>query len=138
MKKGFSKKKSLFILISFTVLMIIVWNYYSSVDEDLYDIWSIKSIEINDKDILNSFLMRGSNIITFNHDGSCRLPIYLEELADGEANGKWSLNGIKKDILKIRSTNSYFNTDFKIIKFDRHNLILGNEKENKKVVCFRL
>ena len=120
------------------IIILIGFEIFYTVNEDFYDMWSIKSIEQNDKEILNYFMHYGSNVITFYHDGTCHLPTYLREYANDETKGVWILSGLRRDNLKIMTSGSFFNTTFKVVKFDRLNLILENQIEKKRVICFRL
>jgi len=131
------KSKLLFIG-GLAIIIFLAFNFFNSVDENFYDMWSIKSIEYNDKEVLNYFLSSGTNLIIFNRDKTCELPIYLNEYANDEGKGVWTLSGFNRDNLEIKTTSSFFNTTFKVIKFDRLNLILENKAEKKRVVCFRL
>ena len=133
-----SMKSKLLVVAILGISFLIAFKSFYTIDEDFYDMWSIKSIEYNDKEIYNYFLLSGSNLIIFNRDETCELPIYLNEYANDQGKGLWSLSGLRRDNLKIQTSSSFFNTTFKIIKFDRLNLILENKAEKKRVVCFRL
>lgn len=133
-----SMKSKIIIIVALGISILIGLKIFTTIDENFYDMWSIKSIEQDDKEILNYFMLYGSNVITFYDDGTCHLPTYLKEFANDETKGVWTLSGLNRDNLKIKTSGSFFNTTFKVIKFDRLNLILENKEERKKVVCFRL